>query len=493
VVLITSTQAKDYHLSRYRTLSIIVSIFVMAILIIDTLSSRQILSYNNTSSSYLFILNIIISYGIAPWILITYVNKIIEHTTSTNSFVKRIVQFTTVTQLLLLILLSLIFVEFYMFNISTTFLSRMTFAISTIAASFIMGFIALKFFVWFGSSNRNVTILIYGLASASIATAMIFDGSAKLLLVQVIEEKSLPSSEGNQNLQLSGESNATSYDVFIYKKDSKYQGEIQYKVVKPQSTTVYVVPGSISVLYQYVNGWIPITISFIFTWAISLITLRQYYQRKGKLPLSFYFILILPLVLYFIGRTPEFYTLFSGQVFTFDDLPNPYLFRILFRVGVIGGSVLFGISFFVISRSISAGRIKDCVTIAAIGATMIGISLSPSALQQTFGVAGRSLMLSSSFLFSLGFYLSAVYIAQDISLRKYFRGINKIDLLDLLGKVQMESEIEKTVTKVLRDQQQTLKQESGINMSALSDDHDLKLYISEVTGELNRIKKSSRY
>jgi hypothetical protein len=205
--------------------------------------------------------------------------------------------------------------------------------------------------------------------------------------------------------------------------------------------------------------------------------------------MSFYFILILPLVLYFIGRTPEFYTLFSGHVFTFDDLPNPYLFRILFRVGVIGGSVLFGVAFFVISRSIPAGRIKDCVTIAAIGATMIGISLSPSALQQTFGVAGRSLMLSSSFLFSLGFYLSAVYIAQDISLRKYFRGINKIDLLDLLGKVQMESEIEKTVTKVLSDQQQTLKQESGINMSGLSDDRDLKLYISEVIGELNRNKK----
>ena len=97
-----------------------------------------------------------------------------------------------------------------------------------------MGFIASKFFLWFGSSNRNVTILIYGLASASIAIAMIFDGSAKLLLVQVIEEKSLPSSEGEQNQQQSGELNVTSYDVFIYKYVDKYQGELQYKVVKPQ-------------------------------------------------------------------------------------------------------------------------------------------------------------------------------------------------------------------------------------------------------------------
>lgn len=68
------------------------------------------------------------------------------------------------------------------------------------------------------------------------------------MLVQVIEEKSLSSPEGKQNQQQSGESNATSYDVFIYKYDEKYQGELQYKVVKSQSTTLYVVPTSIRLL-----------------------------------------------------------------------------------------------------------------------------------------------------------------------------------------------------------------------------------------------------
>ena len=189
-----------------------------------------------------------------------------------------------------------------------------------------------------------------------------------------------------------------------------------------------------------------------------------------------------------MGRTPELYTMFSGHIFRFDDMPNPYLFRVLFRIGVIGGSVLFGVAFFIISRSISTGRVKDCVTIAAIGATMIGISLSPSALQNTFGVAGRSLMLLSSFLFSLGFYLSAVPYTQDLSLRKYFRGINKIDLLDLLGNAQMESEIEKMVSKVLKDQQQTLNQQSGISISAPGNDYDVKLYVNEVLEEIKRNK-----
>ena len=335
-------------MSYLKRLSVIVSICITIILVIDTLTTRQILPYNNTSGSLLSLLNLVIAYGIGPWILFAYTRRISKDITSTDSFVKRIILFTAISQLLLLILLTLGFVEFYVFDNSTRVLSSSAFAVSTISASFIMGFIALKFFLWFRLSNRNITILVYGLAASSLATALIFDGFAKILLVQVTEEESSLST-------------AVSYDVFIYKQNDKYKGELQYKVVKPHGTTLYVVPATIRILYQYVNGWIPITISFIFTWAITLIVLREYYQRKGKLPLIFYFILILPLVLYFLGRTPEFYTLFTGHVFTFDNMPNPYLFRILFRVGVIGGSVLFGLSFLVVSRSIAAGKIIKCV------------------------------------------------------------------------------------------------------------------------------------
>jgi hypothetical protein len=479
-------------MSYYRRLSIIASICITIILVVDILTTRQILPYNNTSGSLLSMLNLVIAYGIGPWIILAYVRRISKDITSTDSFVKRIIQFTIISQLLLLVLFTLIFVEFYIFDNSTRFLSSLAFAISTISACFIMGFIALKFFLWFRLSNRNITILVYGLAASSLATAMIFDGCAKLLLVQVIEEKSSPSRPITQKQQLieskATHTTVTSYDVFIYKLNDKYKGELQYKVVKPHGTTLYVVPASIRIFYQYVSGWIPITISFIFTWAITLIVLRKYYQRKDKLPIMFYCILILPLVLYFLGRTPDFYTLFTGHVFTYEDMPNPYLFRILFRVGGIGGSVLFGLAFFVVSRGIAAGKIKDCITVAAIGATMIGISLSPSALQQTYGVEGRSLMLLASFLYSIGFYLSAAYIAQDSSLRKYFKTANKLDIMGGVGQAQMQSEIIKNVTKVVRDQQEIIKEQSGISLPGEVDDDDLKIYINEVVEEVKRSK-----
>lgn len=474
--------ALDGSLLYYRKISILCSIALTILLILDTLTTRQILPYNNTSGSFLFILNILVAYGIGSWILFRYVKKISEEVITSKSFVNYLIKFAIIIQFSLLILLSLIYVEFYIFEISTTFLSSLAFAMSTISASFIMCFTAVKFFLWFKSSSQNKVILIYGLAAASIAAAMLFDGGAKLLLVKIIEE---PTSASMSTQEQTRGSKDPSSDTFIYKKVDKYNGDLQYEVVKPDRVTLYVVPAEIRMLYQYLNGWIPITVSFIFTWVITLIVLRKYYRKQGMIPKKFYIILTLPVMFYLLGRSIELYTLFTGNVFRFDDLPNPYLFRILFRVGVIGGSVLFGLSIFVIARLTTAGKIKDCLTIAAIGATMIGISLSPSALQQTYGVAGRSLMLLSSLLFSLGFYVSAVYIARDSSIRKHIRSIDRVEFLQLFGHAQMEIEIENKVEKIARAQQRTLKEESGITPTTV-DDYDIKLYIDEVLKEVKK-------
>jgi hypothetical protein len=468
---------RNHSLSDYRKIAIKVSIAIIIILIVDTLITRQILPYNNTTGSVLFLLNIVVAYGLGSWVLFKYVRKISEEIIGSKSFIDHLIKFAMITQYSLLILFSLIFVDFYLLDNSTPVLSSLAFAISTISASIIMSFTAYKFFLWFRASNRNKIILVYGLAATSLAVAMIFDGGAKLLMVKVMEEPSLTA------VLLTGNSS----DAFVYKESDKYNGDIQYEVIKPDTKTEYIVPAESKMLYQYLNGWIPITISFIFTWAITLIVLRKYYQRQGKLPRWINLLMILPLVLYFIGRSVEFYTLFTGNVIRFDDLPNPYLFRILFRIGVIGGSLLFGVAFFIVAKMTTSGKVKDCLTVAAIGAAMIGISLSPSALQQTYGVAGRSLELLASLLFSLGFYLSAVYIANDTSIRKSIGSIDKLEFLHLLGHAQMEIEIENKVEEVVRRQQQALK-ESRVIPPLEVDDYDVKLYVEEVLNEVKRKK-----
>jgi hypothetical protein len=92
----------------------------------------------------------------------------------------------------------------------------------------------------------------------------------------------------------------------------------------------------------------------------------------------------------------------SGLIFSLPPAEDPYtyLFRIIFREGSIGSSVLFSISFFIITRKVpEAGisnrnillveRIKDYLTISAMGIVMIGIANEASALRQTFGAAAH--------------------------------------------------------------------------------------------------------
>ena len=99
------------------------------------------------------------------------------------------------------------------------------------------------------------------------------------------------------------------------------------------------------------------------------------------------------------------YLVGSGLVLTLpDDSDYRYYQRIIYRAGNIGSSLLFGVAFYIIVRRVPSERVKDYLTIAAIGITLGGIAFSVSAFQQTYGVAVHSLVFLSSYLFAIGFY-----------------------------------------------------------------------------------------
>jgi len=95
-----------------------------------------------------------------------------------------------------------------------------------------------------------------------------------------------------------------------------------------------------------------------------------------------------------------------------------------------------------------------------IGETIVGISLSTSAIEPTYGVAAHSLVLLSSYLFSIGLYLSAISISHDNSLRKSIKG-SIHDLVGNIGSAQMEQEIEKKVTKIIQRQEKEMEKQVG--------------------------------
>jgi hypothetical protein len=464
-----------------RKIVIAAAIAITAVVIIDYLASREMLPYDNFSGAIIFGSNIIVG-AVGSFIILKYVSQVSAEARAKSLLFDRIFKVVTAVMLVLIATFVAMFIGFYYYNVSVRYLVYFVFSLSTIVSIGIMITIGFKFFSWYKVSrgrdrDTHRILLVCGLAAASLAAAMAFDAGSKMLLVRVVEEESPPGS--------------IPQDIFIYEDDEKYQGELQYKVVKPDTTTLYIVPSSIKMIYEYLNGWIPIAVSYVFTWAITTMLLRQYYhQRVGKMPAILLILLIIPLVLYMIGRYTQYYTLFTGTPWNWDDFPNGYLFRWILRAGVISGSILFGVSFFVIARKVESGKIKDYFTIAAIGAIMMSITLGPSAQQQTFGVAGRALMLLASFMLCAGFYLSAVHMAQDSRLRRLIKASAGSKVFGAMATAQLEQETEKKVLDIIEKEREIIKEHTGIQPSL--EQKDVKTYLDSVLLEIQSKKENNQ-
>ena len=462
-----------------RRLAIAAAASLTILVIIDLLMTRQILPYTNISETIMFMLTVFIGYGIGSWILLVYTKQATSELRARSYFINIMYWTVTVTQFSLLGILLLIIYnnsvnchDYFMFCSSARIFSTAVYATSSILATIIMGIISFKFLSWYKQNKRNITILFYGLATAAVAVSLVEDVGTKLFMVQVVEEKS---SVG-----------VVPQSSFIYKINEKYS-EVQYKVVNPHTTTVWIVPTSMILLKNSLDY---ITVfPWIFTWLAVATLLRQYYQSVtiGRLPLKFWIILTVPLVLYLVG---------SGLIFSLPaDIHYRFYFRLLFRAGTIGSSVLFGLAFFIITKrkhnlrrdvTTTSGKIKDYLTISAIGIVPLGISLSTSALQQTYGIAAHSLVLLACYLFSIGLYSSAIAVSQNSSLRNSVRK-SMIDLVDNIGTAQMGQEVQKRIMKVVREHEQRMKEETGIPSSM--PEADVKVYLEEVMEE---VKKSNR-
>ena len=264
---------------------------------------------------------------------------------------------------------------------------------------------------------------------------------------------------------------------FLYEPSEKYNGEIEYKVINSETTTIYLLPYSNQQLYVGLASTV-IPLAFVFRWLASTTLLRSFYQRIGRLPVWLWIVLSLPLVFYLIGKLPGF---FSGESLAGVDEEYRYYFRLLFRIGNVCGNILFGFAFFMVARRVTSPKLKDYLTIAAIGDILVGLALSTSALQQTYGIAGHSPVLLSSYLFSMGLYLSAVALSQDSSLRKLIKS-SAVKLIDDIGSAQMEQQLEQRISKLIKNEQKKLEVQTG-GFSIKVSDQDIKEYMRMVISE----------
>jgi hypothetical protein len=445
-----------------RKAAVLVGIVIIFLVIIDLLVTRQVLPAYKDIEVILFVLTVTIGYGIGSWILLGYTKRVSTEIRAKSRFIN--VMFWTVTV-----------VQFGMFGVlllvlinnspsSTRYLSHSVFAISSILATIIMGIISFKFFSWYKSSEyKNFTVLFYGIAALTLGASIAEDVGTKLLMVQEVKENTPP----GEVIQ----------STFQYKDSEKYDAQVVRKEVNPDTTSFLIIPDSSLEYYNLLNSTV-LPIAFVFRWIASTTLLRGAYQRIGKLPLSFWIILSLPLILYLVGKMPGF---FYGESMAGVDEAYRYYFRILFRAGTIGGNIVFGLAFFVIARRIASSRIKDYLIITGIGDTIVGIALSTSALEPTYGAAAHSLVLLSSYLFSIGLYVCAISLAQDSSLRKTIRKSN-IGLVDNIGTAQMEQEVRKRILKMVEDGKDRMEEQTG-GLSYSVTEKDVREYVELVIDE----------
>ncbi len=311
-------------------------------------------------------------------------------------------------------------------------------------------------------------VLFYGLAAVTIAIVIAEDVYTKLIIVHIVQEKT--------------PAGITSQSSFAYKTLKKYHGEIQYKVVNPYDTTLWISPTSTNSLKNNLDQLS--ALPYIFMWLAVATLLRQYYKSISggdkRFPLKFWTILAVPLILYLIGS--------NLILSTPADTPYKYYYRVIYRAGTIGSSLLFAVAFYVAARNIAAVQVKDYLAISAIGIIMVRIALSISALQQTYGVAAHSIVLLSSYLFIIGFYALAISISHDRSLRQSIRSsaLEVSKLLDVLGTPNVEQEIERRVLSTAREKEVIMVQQSGIKSSLT--ENEMKRYLTTVLKEIKILK-----
>ena len=231
-------------------------------------------------------------------------------------------------------------------------------------------------------------------------------------------------------------------------------------------------------------------LAFISTWFATVLLLKHYSDKIGK---SKYWILVsIPLV-YFLT---QFQTILI-YLFTPIRLTDPILFGItytlVFSASKPIGGILFGISFWVVSRGLNNREVKKYMIISGYGLLLLFTASQHQILllnpYPPFGLPTICYVGLASYLILIGVYSSALSVAEDKKLRQLIRTsvVKEASLLDSMGTAVMEDRIRNKVEKITREQKLVLRQQTGIESSL--DDSEIRQFVDIVIQEVKMSRR----
>ena len=238
--------------------------------------------------------------------------------------------------------------------------------------------LSIRFVSWFGS-RRNIELLLYAIAAASIAVSAIIT-----LLFSDLTLSHLPP---NVRFKISGSS-------------------------------IYIPSGSVEEKLAEAN-YLFVPLSFFLTWLASASLLRSYRRKHGNW--GYWALISIPLVVFMSQYLIQAFKI-SDQLITTDPVFYGSLFTLLFIFTKLVGGVLFGMAFWLISRKIQNGRsVRDYLVMSAYGFLLLLVSIQILGIitvpYPPFGILTISIAGMSSYLVFVGIYGSAIIMTENSKLR----------------------------------------------------------------------------
>ncbi len=180
-------------------------------------------------------------------------------------------------------------------------------------------------------------------------------------------------------------------------------------------------------------------VSFVSMW-IATIFLTSRYASKSK-KIKYWTIISIPIVyfagLYFVPLLQQQNLL--GQL-GIEDVPiYAYTYNLLLNTVKAAGGIMFGVAFFLLSRTVMHAQLKRSIIMCGVGLILLfGASTSSLVIMTTYppwGVISMTFLIIGSYSLLVGLDSAAFYLATDPSLRRIISTSSQkeYDILKALG------------------------------------------------------------
>jgi hypothetical protein len=390
-------------------------------------------------------------FGVSQYLILNFIKRITTQIRKTVPIVKILNEFTNFYQYVALAFVITIIAQIFLFSYYNTAILNLATAINYTISGGIWGVLAIRLLAWY-RSTRSFVVLSYSISSMSACIAFLLwvPYNAGVLLEMPTERDIQTPPTPYQFYELNTTMGILQYDSAIF-----------------------------------------IFVTVALLWISSILMLRQY--SKGLGTIKFWIIVTVPLAFFMILPTGLIFA-YIPSLLGVSSSDIPLYVTVIYTVipGVLGGFI-FAAPFFLIARQIpSTNVLKEYLIITGWGFIIFNVTTSGNVLNAAyppFGISNVMLEVTACYLIFVGLYCAAISVSGDTNLRRMIRKslLDQSRLLDSVGSAEMEQQTLSKISKIVREQQQTLVENTGVQSSV--DEAEMKRYLEEVIQEVHNQRK----